>query len=70
MAEPLSTIEVTYKAIQEITMEIDSQTTKTEERNHYYTSIWAISLSTKSGLLDSTFPFNEAMEEMNLMENT
>lgn len=45
MAEPLSVVEVTYKAIQEITTDIESQTSEPEEGDLYYTSIWAIGFS-------------------------
>lgn len=70
MAKPLFAAEVTYKAIQEITTENESQTSKPEKSGHYYTLIWAIGLLNDSNLLNSTFSSDESiMESMNSMEN-
>ena len=67
--KPISATKVTYKVIQEITMEKKLQTFETEESNHYSSSIWDIGLLTESDPLDSTFPTDESiMEAMNMME--
>jgi hypothetical protein len=69
MVDPLSTTEVTYKDIQETTVETESQTLEPEESDMHSTSIWAIGLSTRTNSLDSIFPSDEAiMEVMNMTE--
>ena len=66
---PLSSIELSYQAIQMSSIDLDQNPSPKEEYDPYISLVWDINTSNTHALLDQTFSYDEAiMEFMNNSE--
>ena len=66
---PLSAIEMSYQAIQNVSTDLDQNPSPLEEYEPYTSPIWAIDTPNIHDIVDQTFSSDEAiMEVMNILE--